>query len=75
MAPNAWFFRNANKNENNKKVEESNVQENKYADFLPTEPITVKGVVTEVSVQNKQAMFYDESTGNNYMLIFRWNIT
>ena len=70
MAPNAWFYRNANNKDNNKNTEASNVQENKYADFLPTEPITVKGVVTEVSVENKQAMLYDESTGNNYMLIF-----
>lgn len=70
MAPNAWFYRNANNKENNKKTEETKVQENQYADFLPTEPITVKGVVTEVSAENKQAMLYDESTGNNYMLMF-----
>lgn len=70
MAPNAWFYRNTKNNDNNKKAEETKVQENQYADFLPTEPITVKGVVTEVSVKNKQVMLYDESTGNNYMLIF-----
>ena len=70
MAPNAWFYRNTKNNDNNKKAEETKVQENQYADFLPTEPITVKGVVTEVSVKNKQVMLYDESTDNNYMLIF-----
>ena len=61
MAPNAWI-----KNDNNNKVW---VNKTEKKELFPTEPISIKGVVEDVSNQHRQAMLTDES-GKKYLLIF-----
>ncbi len=61
MAPNAWI-----KNNNNDKVLVNKVENQ---ELFPTEPISIKGVVEDVSNQHRQAMLTDES-GKKYLLIF-----
>ncbi len=65
MAPNAWF-KTSDKATEGIVTEEGKNQE---VNLLPAEPITVKGVILEVSVQNLQAMFLD-NTGKKYLLMF-----
>ncbi len=60
MAPNAWI-----KNNNNDKVLVNKVENQ---ELFPTEPISIKGVVEDVSNQHRQAMLTDES-GKKYLLI------
>ena len=65
MAPNAWFI--SKETISNAKTQEETEETNQVV--LPKDPISIKGYITEVNNQNKQAMFRDDS-GKVYLLLF-----
>ena len=68
MAPNAWFsFKNGYEATNLRQTAGDKTNQTQVK--LPTDLITIKGKILDVSVQHRQAMLLDES-GKKYMLIF-----
>ncbi len=69
MAPNAWFIKEKKSDVTQNISEKVNSSFNKFDDTIPSDPISIKGVIVEVSIKHRQAMLI-EKNGKKYLLIF-----
>ena len=68
MAPKPWI--NLKEYISKNKTQQNEVTKNEKHLEIPTDPIIIKGIITDVNTQTKQAMFRENNSGKTYLLIF-----